>query len=299
MGLFMGSGATAKTPTAIPAAASNLVGYWKFDEGAGTTVSDSSGNGNNGSIVGGPSWVQGHSGSALQFDGVDDHVDIPDSPSLDVRRITIEAWVKPDVNDQLANIVSKWKGGSPGQRSYNLDLGSSNPPSFYPRKAASCTSTDGEGDTEVHLVGTSDIPVGVWTHIAATYDGSVMKIYVNGQLESSLPQTGDIFAGTARLFIADADDGTSLLFDGAIDEVKIYDRALTAGEIQAQVGTAPQPSVGGIAELPDPPEAPREVAASSSGRSSAWAAVAGVAFVATGAVLLAASAWYARRREDG
>ena len=78
-------------------AASGLVAYWKFDEGSGTTVADSSGNGNTGTLVNGPLWTAGRVGNALFFDGIDDNVTVPDSTSLDLSSsFTLSAWVNPD-----------------------------------------------------------------------------------------------------------------------------------------------------------------------------------------------------------
>jgi hypothetical protein len=114
----------ASTPSILShqakAATSGLAGYWKFDEGSGTVASDSSNNGNTGTLVNGPQWVDGIRGNALTFDGVDDYVDVLDSNNLDVSQsITIEAWVKPHVNDRLMNIVAKW---APAQRSYIVNF---------------------------------------------------------------------------------------------------------------------------------------------------------------------------------
>src|SRR5262249_55893677 len=77
-------------------APSGLVAYWKFDEGSGTTVSDSSGNSNTGTLVNGPLWTAGRVGNALYFDGIDDNITVPDSNSLDLSgSFTLSAWVNP------------------------------------------------------------------------------------------------------------------------------------------------------------------------------------------------------------
>ena len=75
---------------------SGLVAYWKFDEGSGTSVADSSGNGNTGTLINGPQWTAGRLGNALFFDGIDDNVTVPDSASLDLSSaFTLSAWVNP------------------------------------------------------------------------------------------------------------------------------------------------------------------------------------------------------------
>ncbi|MHC4168510.1 MAG: hypothetical protein ACYSWQ_16280 [Planctomycetota bacterium] len=70
-------------------ASADLVGHWRFDEGSGTTAFDSSGNGNDGTLNGGPNWVVGYLGGALEFDGSDDWVDCGNDPSLDLTTWTI------------------------------------------------------------------------------------------------------------------------------------------------------------------------------------------------------------------
>ncbi|RJS75398.1 PEGA domain-containing protein, partial [Methanophagales archaeon] len=88
--------------------AGGLVGYWKFDEGAGTTAVDSSGNNNNGTLIDNPDWVNGKIGKALGFNGSTNYVEINDSDSLDgFDEITIEAWVKP-ILGQRGAVVSRY-----------------------------------------------------------------------------------------------------------------------------------------------------------------------------------------------
>jgi len=104
---------------------SGLVGYWRFEEGVGTTVKDSSGYGNNGILENsdGDEWVEGRFGQALEFDGSDDYVDCGNDSSLNTPdAITIEAWIKPFANNK--RIVSKDDGSS--SREYMLKIRSDN-----------------------------------------------------------------------------------------------------------------------------------------------------------------------------
>lgn len=205
-----------------------VVGYWKFDEGIDIMAFDSSGYGNDGELINGPTWVTGISGTALRFDGVNDHVNISDSTSLDITsNIRIEAWINPDVNDELMNIVSK--RGLLGNYSYTLNIGVlPNPdypekgnPGTHPGKAGFLWAPDGTSATEQYLVSSIIIPTGTWTNVTVMYDGSYVKMYMNGSLDNSTAYSGSLYAGNAELFIGHAADSSPHHFDGVIDEVKI------------------------------------------------------------------------------
>jgi len=160
------------------------VGYWKFDEGSGTVASDSSGNGNTGTLKNGPQWVNGISGTALSFDGSDDHVSIPDSSSLDISgdQISIEFWMKPTVD--LPYLL--------GTYMKIFDKGDA-----YLGEIRLVTETDINYGEIVFCLPFSypqgEVPStrnswtsGTWYHLAFTYDGSNMRLYVNGALENSV-----------------------------------------------------------------------------------------------------------------
>jgi len=212
------------------AAESGLVGYWKFDEGSGTTAMDSSGNGNTGTLNNGPLWVDGKYGKALGFDGVDDNVQVPTSASLDVTAyLTVEAWVYPRAyvssTGDAPHIVSRadLSGGS----IYILALQTGthkveyavNP---FPNAAASGT----------------DLQLNIWTHLAMTYDGSRVRLYINGNFDSDYALSGPIFTTSNWLEIGCKHwaGGYHAFFNGLVDEVRIYNRALSQQEIQADIG---------------------------------------------------------------
>jgi len=94
----------------------SLVGLWHFDEGSGTTATDSSESGNTGTLINGPVWTTGKVGGALSFDGTDDYVSVPDSDSLDItNQLTIDLWVKPQ------NTIEELSGTCPkGSWKHNL-----------------------------------------------------------------------------------------------------------------------------------------------------------------------------------
>ena len=201
--------------------APDLVGLWHFDEGEGTTTVDSSGYGNNGTLVNGPVWHDGKVGNnALSFDGVDDYVDCSQGTNLNITdAITIEAWVYPTASsyDQWDAILAK--GGS----SYRLHM------------------HDNQFDLGLSIVGqpNQNLDAGSvfvqnqWTHVAGTYNGTIMKIYINGTLANSIAVSGAIKTNDYPLWIGDNSQVPDRYFNGLIDEVTIYNRALSAEEIKS------------------------------------------------------------------
>jgi hypothetical protein len=204
---------------------SSLVGLWHFDEGTGSIATDSSGNDNNGTIYG-AAWTTGRLGSALLFDG-NDYVTIPDAPSLNPSdEITIEAWVKPlDVNQPGWNkIVAKpyTQYSSPWQQ-YALTLYNGH---FVFELNA--------GGSKSVVYSTAPLTNNTWYHVAATYNGSEMRIYVNGELNGTQSKTGSIAVYPTDLHIGAGiySDKNIEYIKGVIDEVKIVGTALSADEIK-------------------------------------------------------------------
>jgi hypothetical protein len=200
------------------------VACWNFNEGAGTVAGDSSGNGNTGTLKNGPQWVEGISGTALSFDGTNDYVAIADSSSLDVTgsQISIEFWMKPtvDMPTSAPNQIIFDKGNA--YTACILDM-------FHP-------DTPGALLANLPFFGhatsvTSFWAAGNWYHIAITYDGSNMRIYVNGVLETVSPTTGSVASTGYPLSIGSHCLGGKNFFKGIIDEFAIYDYTRTAEEI--------------------------------------------------------------------
>lgn len=206
----------------------DIVGYWHFDEGMGTSTYDASGSGNTGTATG-TTWLAPSgckAGQCLSFDGVDDHVEVPDDASLKpTSAITVTVWVNPDNTippDSFANFVRK-ADEAPSTDGYFLQYDGSNP---YPRfcvhlsSSATCSSA-----TSVTLT------AGQWWYIVGVYDGSNVLIYVNGDQKNSVSASGSIVQDADILSIGSR-GALSDYFDGSIDEVRIYSRALTAAEIK-------------------------------------------------------------------
>ena len=205
-------------------AAVGLVAEYSFNEGVGTTVSDASGNSNHG-IVSGASWsTLGKYGGALSFDGVNDWVTINDSASLDLTNgMTLEAWVQPTTFANWKSVILKER---PGDFVYAFYT-NANRPSVWIQTSSSTGSE-----------GASQLPLNSWSHLAATYDGSALRLYVNGVQVSSQAATGNIIASADPLRIGGNSIWSSEFFNGLIDEVRIYNRALTQAEIQTDMNTA-------------------------------------------------------------
>jgi len=225
---------------------SGLVGYWKFDEGSGATAADSSGTGNTGTLYNGPTWVDGMHGKALSFDGATNFVQVEDSASLDMTtQISIEAWVYPralvDSSGYDSHIISKCDL-SDGTHRYNIGTHRSGK-WFY----NACTGVEGTGLRLSNAVAS----LNKWTYLAMTYDGSAISLYIDGLLDSSYAQSGPILTTTAPLGIGSKQTGAyggpvkAAFFNGIIDEVRIYNKALSQQEIQTDMGSISPPSQTG------------------------------------------------------
>ena len=215
----------AVTLTVNPSVPANLIGAWGFDEPTGNAV-DASGRGHAGTISGATRTAAGRFGGALSFDGVNDIVTVADTNALDLTTgMTLEAWVRPTaIGTDWRTVVLKEQ---PGNLIYSLYAGDS-----AGRAATHIFTTADRG-----LSGTSATPVDAWTHLAATYDGATMRLFVNGVQAATRAQTGSIRASTGALRIG-GNTIWSEWFAGVIDEVRVYNRALTATEIQADMAVA-------------------------------------------------------------
>ena len=205
----------------------DLAGEWRFEEGAGGVAVDSSGNENNGIIHSGSWTEEGQVGTALEFDGLDDYVSIPNSPTLNpADEITISAWVNPGVIPQAGwnKIIAKpYTNSAYPWQQYALTL--------HDNKFVFELNTEGTKDV---IASTETVEPNTWYHVTGTYDGSEMRIYVNAALKGTLQKSGAIAAYPTDVHIGAGiySDAETEYITGTIDEVKIYSRALSAEEIK-------------------------------------------------------------------
>ena len=197
-----------------------LRGHWTLDDGTGAAAPDVSGNGNDGAQVGGPVGDTGMIAGALHFDGVDGRVEVPSAP-LGMGSwpgFTVSAWVKNDVGAGagVQDIATWWNWNG------------------YPCTNCSFVLTHHGNDQYFFEISGANVSGGAvstaWTHVAGTYDGALLRLYVNGTLVGSTPRTGPLPSSTGDFVIGgQADD--SNYFDGMIDDVQLYERALSDQEI--------------------------------------------------------------------
>jgi chitodextrinase len=219
------------------AAASGLVAAYSFDAGTGSTAADASGNGNDGAISG-ASWNgAGKSGGALSFDG-GDWVTVGDAPTLDLSDgMTLEAWVKPTGSG------TAWRTALVKNRASGVAY------ALYAQQGSSRPATTVRVGTSKTTLGAAALPLDTWSHLAATYDGAALNVFVNGVPSGSTAVSGAIRSSSAPLVIG---GGSGQRFVGLIDEVRVYSRALTATELQADM-TAPVTPPQGDTTAPTAP----------------------------------------------
>jgi hypothetical protein len=193
-------------------------GIWYFDEGTGTSVADASGNGNTGTLTGGVTWAPGINGTALSFDGTG-RVTVADDTSLDITdAITIAAWISPSRRATQRVLTKALYDTTDG---FEIGLSNSNRTAFVRFNQGSSRNT-----YRANAVTTYPTDGSTWMHVAGTYDGSDIRFYINGVLETTVPAPGLVIGGnTLPLVFGAENDGTDG-FSGAIDEVYIQGYAL-------------------------------------------------------------------------
>jgi hypothetical protein len=216
MGILASSGHSAIDPETVVAA-------WLFEEGAGAIAVDSSNNGNDGAIEGGAGWANGMFGTALDFDGTDDQIIVPDSPSLELENITMAAWInlRSYLDDQ--RLISQEVDGDP-YSTYSLMISGDSDTNLEFR-----ISLD---NSRKRIPSNDEIPLDQWVHVAATYDGTNAVIYINGEIDKTEPQAGVLLNNDNPVYIGGSQFWVPRFIDGLMDDAALFNVALTQDDIK-------------------------------------------------------------------
>ena len=246
-------------PATTLAAPSGLVAAYGFDEGSGSTVIDALRQRQQRHDHERDWTTSGKYGKALQFNGTSAMVTIPDSASLHLTAgMTLEAWVNPStVNGNWRDVIYK------GDDNYYLSATSTN----ASRPDAGLIA----GGTYADAFGTSALPANTWSFLTETYDGSTVRLYVNGTQVASTAHTGNIATSTNPLQIG-GDSIYGQFFAGLIDNVRVYNTALSAAQIQADQTTSINPSGPPDTTPPSQPGTLTATASSSGEVDLSWGA---------------------------
>ncbi len=206
---------------------SGLVGYWKLDDASGTTATDASTNSNSGTLSGGPTWVTGQIGGAIDLDGTNDYGTVPYISALSATtNITYSVWLKPDLNE-VGGIFGAINGEDGSAYNFmtidNNGAEAGNPSIVLTRNIGGTTSS-----RSVQF----SYPVSTWFHLTYTYDGAYERMYINGARLGEWSQTGN-FASNSEfgLVVGLRHSLDSNFFNGAMDEIRIYNRTLSSDEV--------------------------------------------------------------------
>jgi hypothetical protein len=198
-----------------PTCSQGLVGYWPFDEGSGTIAKDYSGNGNNGTLVNGPTWTTGKVGGALSFDGVDDYVNVNNVNPFQ-GNFTVALWLNfSQVNKSTDNAIV---GNGTPTFNQGLHLGERGGKAYF-------------GFYNNDTAGNQSLVINRWYHITFIYDGA-QKIYIDGSRDA-IRSTSGYQSSLLNTEIGRYPWAQGHLMKGLIDEVRIYNRALSDAEIKA------------------------------------------------------------------
>jgi|GEM_PF-5491042 len=232
--------------SALPPIPADMAGHWKLDESGNTNIAVDATGTNNGTLMAFPAdetanWVAGVDAGALDFDGTDDYVTMGNAAALSFERtspFSVTAWIKRDTANTRDGIWSK-EGGACGPGIYlEVDDGT-NSSTVNALNLELWNQTTNQNIFVQTPAGS--ILAGQWYHVAATYDGgsaaSGVKLYVNGVMPSLNTIHDDLTSSsiltTANAIIGSGCNGSSARFDGKIDDVRVYSRALSALEIAA------------------------------------------------------------------
>ena len=198
-----------------------LLAYWPFEK----NVNDVSGNGYNGTLVGEPNYAAGKIGYALEFDGLTDYVDLPDGFSDFTTGLTVTLWAKPTAAGSYARFFD-WGNGADSDNIFFYRLGTANTLAFNTYLGAVSSTV---------VQAPAALEQDVWQFLAVTMDSSGnVVLYKNGRpIQSGTVAVPNVVVRTSN-YIGESNWAADALYEGMMDEIKVYNYAMTAGEI-AQV----------------------------------------------------------------
>jgi hypothetical protein len=203
-------------PISVDPGTDGLVAAYSLEGDA----TDASGNMLDGTIMGDPNFVEGVAGMAMDLDGVDDYVDCGNDPIIDaISEISVSAWLN------IRSINTAWQAavvkGENAWRLGNVNLD--------PRFHFGITIWNAPDTASVD--GAIEVGFDEWHHVTGTFDGANISVYLDGVLDTSVPTTEPIGISATNMFIGDNSESPGRYWDGLIDEVMIYNRALSEDEI--------------------------------------------------------------------
>ena len=206
----------------VYSAEEGLVAYWSMDKAKGSVIRDKSGKGNDGKIYG-ATWVEGRVGKALSFDGINDYVDCGNKSSVNIANaLTITMWISHGIQSgPNKRIISKGDTGSGKPEGYQYLV-------YLKDRQLHFHLSNGTKIRDIEAA----ITIGVTQHYAFTWDGNTMKIFVNGEKKATGILVGPLNSNNndRGLYIGSS-KGYSY-FKGVLNEVRIYNRALSQKEIR-------------------------------------------------------------------
>jgi chitodextrinase len=218
------------TTQAPPPPVSGLMVSYNFDEGVGTVLNDISGNNHPGTLVSSPAWITGANGGGLSFNGSTSYVTAGDVNTLDgLTNLTVAGWIKTTATTEK-HIVDKSAcdgvtNGGPFEFGTNF---------FTPGKLALVFYKNGGAPNYYWVESSANVNDGVWHKVAGTYDGTSLKVYVDGVLSGTSTAPGVTLSSTSNaLEIGGHCNGNAYIWSGAVDDVRVYNRALSASEVAA------------------------------------------------------------------
>ncbi|HVZ76263.1 MAG TPA: LamG domain-containing protein [Candidatus Paceibacterota bacterium] len=204
-----------------------LTGYWNFNEGSGSTAKDFISGSPNGSVMGSPSWVAGKQGSALLLNGSSQYVDVP--ITVNYPAFTVSAWFNAtSLSASNSRIVANSHTDDAAEHNgFQLMFNTGGTSGFF---------DVGNGSSEGRATWSQTLSTGTWYHYVGVYDGSSVYAYINGvQVASTSYAGGPIAPSGYDVSIGRNNNAeyTGDYFSGVVDDVRIYDRALSPSEVAA------------------------------------------------------------------